>query len=419
MKKLCLFIFLALLIFSCKKTGSSTTNAPSVDIPQENTDLHNTTMLSLNMGDYASSTNADGVYEIVVDADVDLDKITEGEFKIKTKGTKTTVKLSKYENGARWTIDVIAGDGNTTKTYTILIKKAPPNLSSEKGIKYIEIDNVVQSIASNPNDEFNFKVENVDISTYYNMLSENIKVYLKDSKASYEVTELTNDINNKRTYKIAVTAENTTKEDRYILTVERGLSDDANLDFIKTTIGEMVPTFDKNITEYTIDLLNNIDSFNNLSALSFEKQETFQYASSEVIIDNTIDLVKTKSKKVTFTVKAENGNTKVYTITVSVNKSSDTSIKSFVLSNFEGKLSPVFSQNTYTYKLDIGNASETAFKEITLTVTAVDQYTKVDVVYTVPILKDGKQTRDIIATVTAENGDKKTYTITVTRTVRN
>jgi len=116
--------------------------------------------------------------------------------------------------------------------------------------------------------------------------------------------------------------------------------------------------------------------------------------------------LKYGANKFTIKVKAENGSTKSYIVTV--NKKDDRNSNNDLnsLSVSAGNLN--FSKNTTSYSINVEND----VKEINISATALDSKAKVSGTGT-KTLKEGKNTFKVV--VTAENEKTKTYTIVVNR----
>lgn len=100
-----------------------------------------------------------------------------------------------------------------------------------------------------------------------------------------------------------------------------------------------------------------------------------------------------------------NVGTKSYTATIAAPKSTDATLKSLTVKN--ATISPAFSKDTTKYTASVD------YSVSKLDISAVANDSKADVSVSGNSLKVGSNT--VKVTVTAENGDTKTYSITVTR----
>lgn len=114
------------------------------------------------------------------------------------------------------------------------------------------------------------------------------------------------------------------------------------------------------------------------------------------------------SNKISVNVKAENGNVKNYIINVNRkdDRSGDANLKSINVSN--GKLNPGFSASTLTYNMEVPYS----VSKLNINAQAADSKSKVSI--NNPNLVAEKTTKVEIK-VTAENGNTRTYTISVKR----
>lgn len=161
------------------------------------------------------------------------------------------------------------------------------------------------------------------------------------------------------------------------------------------------PAFNKNTTSYSLTVPNDVSSVTvNATKESAKATLTGTGNKSLSVGANNISVVVT----------AENGDKRTYTITVTrqsaSQKSSDNSLKDLSVPGYT--LSPAFSKDNFDYTLKVPNdATKIDVKAITN-----DEKSSVKVVGNTD-LKVGENV--VTIEVTAEDGSKKTYKITVTR----
>lgn len=194
----------------------------------------------------------------------------------------------------------------------------------------------------------------------------------------------------------------------YTVTFVRAGSGNANLSALTLNPGGLNESFSAGLTEYTANVPNGTSSV------------TVNYT----IADNTATVavsgessLSVGANTVTVTVTAQNGSVKVYTITVTRAPSDNANLNSLSLST--GSLNEVFSAHVTEYTAHMPNETGS----VTLTTATEDTNASIEVIWnSVGIVGSGEYTSSlnvgsnvIEITVTAENGARKTYTLTITR----
>lgn len=284
----------------------------------------------------------------------------------------------------------VSGNTCTSKNYTLNITRAEP--SNNSYLSDLKIDGQTVNNFSSTKEEY--ILDNVSNSK----TSIDITAVLSDSKASITGTGTKNLNVGDNEFKITVTAEDKTSRD-YIIKVRR-LSNNANLATLNVTSdpqGTLTPNFTPtfyNYYTYTYD--SKVNSINISATLEDSNAQIIsgikEYSSS----DSEANIVTT----------AEDGTTKTYVIKFSRNKSSDNSLKSLSIDDYNLNETFTPSQTLYTATVP-GTVSEININAIAndskATVSGTGKYT----------LNYGTNT--IQVRVTAENTATKDYTITVTR----
>ena len=288
----------------------------------------------------------------------------------------------------------VSGNTCTSKNYTLNITRAEP--SNNSYLSDLKIDGQTVNNFSSTKEEY--ILDNVSNSK----TSIDITAVLSDSKASITGTGTKNLNVGDNEFKITVTAEDKTSRD-YIIKVRR-LSNNANLATLNVTSapqGTLTPNFTPtfyNYYTYTYD--SKVTSINISATLEDSNAQIIsgikEYSSS----DSEANIVTT----------AEDGTTKTYVIKFSRNKSSDNSLKSLSIDDYNLNETFTPSQTLYTATVP-GTVSEININAIAndskATVSGTGRYT----------LNYGTNT--IQVRVTAENTATKDYTITVTRSKKD
>lgn len=214
------------------------------------------------------------------------------------------------------------------------------------------------------------------------------------------------------TISIALSSQ-TGGESTYTVTVTRLLSSDNNLSALSVTPGSLEPAFAPGTLRYTVDVATTVTSV----TVSATKSDPNAVISGDMPNDGqaTIQLGGPgTSRNVSITVTAPNGTSKTYQITVSRAASGNNNLST--LSVTPGTLTPRFAAGTLSYSVDVGA------KVTTVTVAATKADPNAVISGDVPnegqatIQLDGPGTTTQVAiTVTAQNGNSKTYRIAVER----
>ncbi|MDR2084811.1 MAG: cadherin-like beta sandwich domain-containing protein [Bacteroidales bacterium] len=301
-------------------------------------------------------------------------------------------QLSLGENVV--TLMVTSEDGISTAIYTITVTRL---LNSDASLKSIYINNGVLDPAFNTQ-TFSYTV-NVP-----NTVS-NITV-TGSSNCPYATVagNITNSSINvgSNIFTITVTAQDEATELTYTVTVIKAASTNANLQSLIVSEGSLVPGFNANITNYSINLPN--------ETTSISITGTANYSGASVNGNVTNAPLSVGQNTFTIQVTAEDGTTtKNYTINVYRNQNSDATLSGITVS--QGTLTPTFNSSTTNYLLNVPNEIST----ITITGTANNSNATVAGNVTNAPISVGKNI--FVITVTAENGiNTKNYTIEVDRT---
>ena len=290
-------------------------------------------------------------------------------------------------------IKVTAEDGATTRIYNVIVVRAK---SPDATLRNLTVSEGTLTPA------FNANTANYTVNVSRDIETIGITGIANHAQASIigNVTDATLELGN-NTFRIEVTAENGTTKRIYTVTVIRDKSSDATLENLTASNGALTPEFDANITNYTIEVNNDINTINLTGTASH---------TGAIVVGNITDgLLNTGENTFEITVTAEDGiSTKNYTITVIRAKSTDATLQNMTINR--GVLVPVFNSNITDYSVEVGDNTTT----FTVNVIANHEQAVIKGNVTGATLELGKNTFEVI--VTAEDGaTTKTYTIVVAR----
>ena len=186
------------------------------------------------------------------------------------------------------------------------------------------------------------------------------------------------------------------KKKTYQILVTRLESDDARIKSMSVYNSTILPTFDKDVYEYSLSTRNNkldfnIELMNENASYTITGNENFSLGENIVTIN---------------VVAANKANTKEYKVKVNKLPSNNNNLLS--LSVKDNELVPVFDKNTSIYKLTVENE----INSIEILGQAEDKNAVVDGLG-IKDLMVGENILDVV--VTSESGNIKKYTIIVTR----
>lgn len=196
---------------------------------------------------------------------------------------------------------------------------------------------------------------------------------------------------------------------------------------LTTNKGTLSPTFNENTKNYKINVSAD-DNDITLKATTSSNKATVTYTfNGKTNTTGKIEGLTPGANVVTVTVKAEDGTTNIYTITINkpgkpdIPKDNDSSLGS--LTTNKGEVSPTFNPNTKEYSKDV-DASDTNITIIAkpnspkanVTYTYVDQSTGITITNSTGIINNLKPGENkVTITVTAEDGTTTSYTVTINR----
>jgi len=335
---------------------------------------------------------------------------------ISAETEETTTKISgngvqNLKSGINvFKLTTTAEDG-TNGTYTIKIEREKSannylsTLSADEGDFIKESSETTDttsdsSTTTTEKQEFDKETLNYNMEVSSDVSSLNLHYATEDSTATVRIEGNSNFKAGGNIVKIIVTAENG-DERTYVISVEKAKSTNNNLKALWTDKGTLNPTFDKDTTEYNVEVENDVENIT-VSATKDDLRSTITGTGTYALEvgKNTIEV------KVT----SESGDEKTYTINVNRKKNSNAYLSSLTLKKGQNTItiSPEFNKETAEYTANVPytyyNINVNAEPEASTTTVSGDG--KHD-------LEQGENT--IVVTATAEDGTTKDYTIKVTR----
>ncbi len=359
----------------CQISASSDTNLAGI---QFNYDLKDANYQSFtpekNWSVYSNSSIG-----VSLGIDATTEKVVVGSLKIGVGTTNATVSLTKIQ-GTNNSYETLNGN-NISKTIRI---KSDINTLQTLTVEGLEL-----------NPKFDSNISDYTIKTD----NDSIKIDgIANANATIKGLGTFNLKYGLNTYNIEVTSESGIKK-VYKIDVTRNDKRSSNCDLKKLTIDEGNIKFNKNTTTYNIEVEPNVSKIN----ISAEKEDA-----NAKFVDKygprKIDL-KYGNNKIEIKVQAENQTIKVYTINVNRkdNRSDNANLKNIIVN--PGNL--VFDSNKDTFELTV----KSDVNKIEINPEVADSHSKV--IIDNQDLKEGLN--KIKITVIAENGNKKIYTINVTK----
>ena len=237
-------------------------------------------------------------------------------------------------------ITTLAQDGKTSLQYTIIVnKKASSNA-------------YLSNIITSPEKDFEFNKEKYN---YIYHVSEDVNSVQiigvrEDSKSKITGNGIYTLTDEDLTIDLTVTAEDgTTKV--YTVVVTKAKDNNANLESLTVNNGELVPEFNKDETNYTVEVENYVESIT-LTGIPESSKAT-------VSGNQTYNLVVGENK-MAILVTAQDGTLKTYFVTVTRKESQIAQTLLEDLDVLEGELTPVFNPNTLNYVVNIPNEYDSA-----------------------------------------------------------
>ena len=305
----------------------------------------------------------------------------------------------------RITVTVTAEDG-TTGAYTVTVTRDPPGPSSDATLKHLSLSNAVLSPTfAEDVMSYTADVGNAVTSTTVTARashSEGRVVIKPDNPVALDVGP--------NTITVTVTAEDASTTQDYTVTVTRAevpQSTDATLSSLSLSGVTLNEPWAATTYAYTAAVENSVES------TMVDATATDEDGATVTLPDpNPVPLAVGSSNVITVTVTAEAGNTQDYTVTVTragVAQSTDATLSSLSLSGVT--LNEPWAATTYAYTAAVENSVESTMVDA----TATDDGAEVTLPDPNPVPLAVGSSNVITVTVTAEAGNTRDYTVTVTR----
>lgn len=285
-------------------------------------------------------------------------------------------------------ITTTAEDGSI-QVYTISIIRAKDNDATLKTLDILE-SSLSPEFASNTLEYF------IDVNP--GVTSLHLNAIPTSPVARYEITgNQAFKLGDQNIVRITVIAEDGTKN-IYSIHVNRLASTNNYLKDLNTDCYDLTSVFDKQKMDYDIRVPNDTTSIQ-VSAVAEDSLAS--------VVGNKTYQLKTGDNQIQVIVTAEDGTPRTYTVNVYREYSNNANLISLSV-NSEMLYTPVFDKDTLNYSLVVEND----IKEISVVGIAEDSKATVkgNGTYQLNVLEN-----TIFIEVTAENGDKKTYTLVVNR----
>jgi uncharacterized repeat protein (TIGR02543 family) len=311
---------------------------------------------------------------------------------------------------------VTAGDGITTKTYTVTVTRAASTVATLSALA-ASAGTLSPTFASGT-ETYTVSVANSVVSTTITPTRTQANATIRvngtlvtsgSASSAISLSVGSNSIN------VVVTAQDGATSKTYTVTVTRALSAIATISNLTLSSGTLSPTFASGTTSYTASVANSVDSVTVTATKSDSNATTVQYLGPTGTTPFT-GALSVGSNVIRTVVTAQDGITvSTYTVTVTRAASAVATLSNLVLSS--GTLNPTFASGTTSYTASVGNSATSI--TITPTVTQANATTVQYLGATGTNLFTGALSvgSNVIRTVvTAQDGTTvSTYTVAVTR----
>ena len=295
------------------------------------------------------------------------------------------ISKSTIEQGDTFTLSVILSEGNV-KSYDIKVLFDPSDVecisNSESGIT-LGSNYVIVSKSSTSNNLSGDNVANINFRAKENASIGTTTFAIDSSSTVIERLnegDVTGSINSNVTINI---------KEKYIA------SSNSNLSSLELDVGTLTPSFDKDITSYSVTVEYDVETINLSAKAENLKVSNVSITGNKKLVDG--------DNLYTIIVTAEDGSTKKYELNVIRKKDSRSSNTN--LKTLKANRNNVLSSKSLTVKNNVSSVEIVAETE--------DEKSKISGDLGIKDLNVGKNIFKL--TVTAENGDVETYEFTVTR----
>ncbi|MGP1437565.1 MAG: cadherin-like beta sandwich domain-containing protein [Treponema sp.] len=413
MKKLSLFIFLIMMLFSCKKA----INNVNIELSGNNR------LIAINFDSGVKGFNfSPNLHKYTVSLlNPDVEKISIQAFaedeKAKVEVSPSGMVPIASGSMVKFTIKCVALNGAEQKTTVEVSRpqKKQNTLSNNAFLKSVKFSK----------GELAPKFEKSKETGYMIILDANtsdtqILCVPEDENAKIEVEQTPKGAlqeGGQKTYKVTVLAEDGKTKKEYSFTCKRE-STAETADLIDIVVGKyemLKPVFSANVLSYTVNVANSVEKLS-VKGIPLNKKATVQVTPSA-------ETNLTENTPTVFTIKVSIPSSsipeKTYTVSVTREKAKDnnTFLSSLMLKNDKGTsipLTPDFDKNTKTYGATVPKNYE---GPLNLEGVAEASTTSKVAIFSSPSVL-GKNAGDVVnlsCVVTAESGKKEEYIVKVTR----
>ena len=344
--------------------------------------------LSVNRGSLAPKFDPD-INEYTVTVTNSTEEIVVSAIRESVESTVIGTGTHKLVVGRNVIQVLVISKDNKQRIYTLIVYR---NQSSDARLSELEFNEGYLSPIFNKN-RFAYTLVTESDAKYITVK----KLVPIEEKASVEITKTSEEVKTGNVININVTSPdgNTTKTYKVTLKVEK--SSNANLSELTSSVGQLVPVFNKGTYTYSVDVSSEVNSIIISAKAESEKAQVsgtglYELHSGENVIN--------------ITVTAENGSSNVYSVIVNKEKSNNNNLKELYIRGYN--FDKEFDKDTLEYSVTVPNDIEKVNLEGTLedrsaTVLGLGEYT----------LSVGENEAKVI--VTAEDGSIKTYKVLITR----
>ena len=314
--------------------------------------------------------------------DITISAVKRGNQEIEGVGTKEITK-----DREEFKVKVTSKDGKT-RVYTLIIYKQAGTDARLSELEFNEgyltpnfnknVYNYVLTISSDEVLVTKKKIETVDSEATYEMY------YVREGE---EITGV----------RIEVTAQDRETKKNYNITIMREKSNNNYLSNITSNIGILTPTFDKERSTYEIDVENSVKDI---------IIEGIPESSKATVTGDGYKSLRTGVNTINILVTAETGSIRTYTVIVRRELSSNVDLKDLYVRGYT--ISPIFNKDTLLYELEVEN-------DVTYVDIDGELEDELSSVIGLGRVDLSVGLNECLVTVTAENGNIKTYQINITR----
>ena len=308
---------------------------------------------------------------------------------------ENTVSVEVTPENCKSQYSSVVGNTCTKKTYTVIVTREPASENAK--LDDLKVDGT--TVPGFDPDTTSYTLDPVA----NNKTSVTIEAESSEEHATITGTGLQNLSVGDNALKVTVTAQDGTTKKEYTINIRRK-SDDSTLSELTITsdpAGTLSPAFDPTKTAYTYSVDADEDSVTIAATATDDHATVAGTGTYNPRTDGPVEVIVT----------SENGNTKVYTITFDVAKSTNADLSNLGVTGYT--ISPSFDKDTLTYNVTVPSDVDKA----TITAELADDRGS--------LTGDGEQNlsygeNSFPVVVTAEDGTTtKTYTVNITRTKKD